>query len=102
MARKSNATAAFSEWLTRTFSDFYLVQRFGSTDFRIVEHLPTTDNEKFIELLCQIYDRRDFKYQPYVTSPGAFIFRVEGGEIVIQPYDELIHHTQYVKEVPHD
>lgn len=90
--------ARLDEWINRTFNDFYLCTDMESKDWAMVHHLPTTPNSQFMLLIKKLYRQRDFNNASYIMSPGAFCLKFPDGDVMIQPYEDQIYHTEYVKE----
>lgn len=90
----------FTEWVNATFSDFYIVKGSMLKDgFRIVHHPAPIITQAFIRLLHNIIPETRAEVIPFSICEEYFALHLANGEQVkIMPYDDEIHHTEYVKE----
>lgn len=86
-------------WLDLTFNDFYQVYSPNDCELHIIEHKPTTSNEKFKEMLKRIYPSLDFETVGFGISDGSFLLYFSGKvpfTVEVQPFDNEIHHTEII------
>lgn len=90
---------ALSDWLNSQFNDYYAIcYRSFADGVRIVEHPATVSNDNFIRLICNILPWAKTEVVPFSVSERRFTLFIEGEQVVIKPYDDEIHHTEFVKE----
>lgn len=95
----SDMERALTEWLNYTCNDYYALY---STAFengvKIVEHEAPAIHRAFYILLQNLFPSLKDMPSPYGKSDEAFTIWPDGVQVTIKPYDDEIHHTQYVKE----
>lgn len=90
---------ALSDWLNSQFNDFYIICHPSfANGVRVVEHSATTSNDNFIRLIHNILPWTKTDPIPFTIAERYFTIFVGGEQVTIKPYDDEIHHTEYVKE----
>lgn len=90
---------ALNKWLNTQFSDYYIMHSTAfEGGFKVVEHEAPTINHAFYRLLCNLFPVMKDAPVPYGVSEEHFTIWPDGVQVTIKPFDDEIHHTQYVKE----
>lgn len=102
--KQDNWEEALNKWLNTQFNDFYIIysKAFKEDDndgFRIVEHHAPIINKAFIRLIHNLVPWTKTCPTPYSVTEERFTLFADGIQYTIEPFDDLIHHTEYVKEV---
>lgn len=86
------------QWLNETFNEFYTVTDEFDCELHIVQHLPETDNTKFVEMLTRIYPdlKDDGMIRSFIINDNEFCVRGGDHIIWIKPIDDEIHHTELI------
>lgn len=88
-----------SDWLNHQWNDYYVMYSTAfEGGFRIVEHSSPIINRAFYRLLCNLFPILKEGVCPYAITDDSLTFFPDGVQVTIKPYDDEIHHTQYVKE----
>lgn len=96
----SNWEKAFIKWINITFSDYYvmLCSTFEN-GFKIVHHPAPIITDAFIRLIHNLFPWTRENPVPYSVCEEYFTLHIDGVQLTIKPYDDEIHHTEYVKEL---
>ncbi len=95
----SEIEKVISDWLNEQFNDYYIMwSESFDRGFKIVEHTAPTINRAFYILLCNLFPTLKSGVASFVSGSGSLHLFFEGGEVKIEPFDNQIHHTLYVKE----
>lgn len=95
----SDMERALTEWLNYTCHDYYALYSPAFEDgVKIVEHEAPAIHRAFYILLQNLFPVLKNAPCPYGKSDEAFTIWPDGVQVTIRPYDDEIHHTQYVKE----
>lgn len=95
----SEIEKVINDWLNQQFNDYYILwsDKF-SRGFKIVEHSAPTINHAFYVMLCKFFPSIKEGSCGFVSGDGSFYLAFDGGDVRIEPFDNQIHHTLYVKE----
>lgn len=98
----SEVEKILTEWVNEVWNDYYIIycDKFADEGgFKIVEHEMPTITHAFYRLLTVLLPEIVAGDVPYSVSQEALVFFVNGTKVTIKPFDEMIHHTRYVKGV---
>lgn len=97
----SEIERVISDWLNEQFNDYYIMwSKSFDRGFKIVEHAAPTINRAFYVLLCNLFPSIKNGSCGFVSGNGSLYLTFEEGDVKIEPFDNQIHHTLYVKEEP--
>lgn len=90
----------FIKWVNVCFSDYYIMlcPTFEG-GFKIVHHPAPIITDAFIRLIHNLFPWTRENPIPYSVSEEYFTLHIDGVQLTIKPYDDEIHHTEYVKEL---
>lgn len=96
----TEAERAFSQWLNKTFNDYYVVYSNFFDEPRVVEHSAPTIHHAFFRLLCQWFPclKDNAEWAMISRNSDSFTFVCDGVQITIKPFDDEIYHTNLIKE----
>lgn len=90
---------AFTEWVNIQFNDYYVMYcPTFENGFRIVEHHVPVITQAFVRLIHNLFPWTKDNPTPYAVTEEYFTLFIDGVQLTIKPYDDEIHHTEYVKE----
>ena len=94
----SEIEKVLSDWLNEQFNDYYILwsDKFDR-GFKVVEHTAPTINRAFYLLLRQLFPSIEGGSCGFVSGSGSLYLTFEEGDVRIEPFDNQIHHTLYVK-----
>lgn len=97
----TEAEKVLTDWVNYVCSDYYIMWSEAFKDeggFKIVEHTAPAISHGFFRLLCNLLPGMDSEAIPYSRNDDALTFFPGGVQVTIEPFDDKIHHTQFVKE----
>lgn len=95
----SNWEKAFTEWINIQFNDYYVMLcPIFENGFKIVDHHGPIITKAFIRLIHNLFPWTKDNPTLFAAAEEHFILFIDGVQLTIKPYDNEIHHTEYVKE----